>query len=207
MTHERTGLVPVLFSLQPEHPYPTLVSPDIAFCQAGRTLATAYRMESKMKPIQHALLLCACMLVPAAHADVFKCVDDSGHTTYTNNKPAQGKSSACTLMTKEQPVNTVPTQRRSSAAGNASPPSFPRVSDDTQKNRDSDRRQILQNELETEQKLLAAAKKELAEQEAVRNGDERNYQKYLDRLQQYKDSVALHERNIEALTKEISRLR
>ncbi len=159
-----------------------------------------------MKPIQHALLLCACMLVPAAHADVFKCVDDGGHITYTNNKPASGKASSCTLMTREQPVNSVPATRKSGAS-NPSPPSFPRVSDDTQKSRDSDRRQILQSELETEQKLLAAARKELAEQEATRNGDERNYQKYLDRLQQYKDSVALHERNIEALTKELSRLR
>lgn len=185
----------------------TLVSPDIAFCPAGRTLTAVSIMEVKMKPIQHALVLCACMLVPAAHADVFKCVDDSGHTTYTNNKPASGKSSSCTLMTKEQPVNSVPAARKPGSSGNATPPSFPRVTDDTQKSRDSDRRQILQNELETEQKLLAAARKELAEQEAVRNGDERNYQKYLDRLQSYKDRVALHERNIEALTKELSRLR
>jgi hypothetical protein len=41
----------------------------------------------------------------------------------------------------------------------------------------------------------------------VRSGDEKNYQRVLDRLQPYKDKVALHERNVEALRKEIRNLR
>ena len=56
-------------------------------------------------------------------------------------------------------------------------------------------------------KNLEQAKKDLAEQEATRSGGERNYQKVLDRLQPLKDKVALHERNIEAVQKELSRLR
>ena len=40
-----------------------------------------------------------------------------------------------------------------------------------------------------------------------RRGDERNYQKVLDRLQPFKDKVDLHKRNIEALRREISGLR
>ncbi|MCC6658486.1 MAG: DUF4124 domain-containing protein, partial [Rhodocyclaceae bacterium] len=75
------------------------------------------------------------------------------------------------------------------------------------KARDNDRRKILDQELATEQKMLDEARKALAEQEAVRTGDERNYQRVLDRLQPYKDKVALHERNIEALKKEIGNLR
>ena len=158
-----------------------------------------------MKLIKHALLLSTCLLASTAHADIFKCVDDSGHITYTNNKPEPSKAKDCTMMTREQPVNAIPAQRRASTT--PSPSTFPRVDDNTQKSRDSARRQILQNELETEQKLLVQAQKDLAEQESVRNGDERNYQKYLDRIQGYKDKVALHERNIEALNKELSRLR
>ena len=50
-------------------------------------------------------------------------------------------------------------------------------------------------------------RKELEEQESVRYGNERNYQKLLDRVQPYKDKVQLHERNIEALRREISNLR
>lgn len=62
-------------------------------------------------------------------------------------------------------------------------------------------------ELASEQASLEQAKKELANQEAIRTGDERNYQRVLDRLQPFKDKVALHERNIEALKKEIGNLR
>ena len=93
------------------------------------------------------------------------------------------------------------------AAGTPSPAGFPKVDGDTQKARDNDRRKILEQELATEQKNLDQAKKELAEQEAVRTGDERNYQRVIERLQPFKDKVALHERNIEALKKEIGNLK
>ena len=43
--------------------------------------------------------------------------------------------------------------------------------------------------------------------EATRLGDERNYQKYLDRVQGLKDNVALHEKNVEALNKELAGIR
>ncbi|WP_347248282.1 hypothetical protein [Zoogloea sp.] len=83
---------------------------------------------------------------------------------------------------------------------------FPRVDTGTQKARDSDRRRILDEELANEQKALDAARRELASQESVRT-DERNYQKALERLQPYKDKLQIHERNIEALRKEIANLR
>ena len=148
--------------------------------------------------------LAACLLTSAAQADIYKCLDDSGHTTYTNGKPETGQKN-CVLMTKDQPVSTAPAPRK--AAATPTPPAFPKVDGDTQKSRDNDRRKILETELETETKALAASKKELAEQEASRLGDEKNYQKYLDRIQGYKDKVALHERNIDALNKEIAKLR
>ena len=63
------------------------------------------------------------------------------------------------------------------------------------------------NELAAEEASLLEARKNLEEQESIRLGDERNYQKKLDRVQPFKDKVALHERNIEALRKEIGNLR
>jgi hypothetical protein len=139
-----------------------------------------------------------------AHADIFKCVDDAGRTTYMNEKPTPSMKN-CTLMSREQPVNTVPTQRKASAT--PTPAGFPKVDEATQKSRDNDRRKILEQELDTEVKAMEAAKKELSEQEAVRLGDEKNYQKYLDRIQTYKDKVALHERNADAIRKEIANLK
>ena len=61
--------------------------------------------------------------------------------------------------------------------------------------------------MRTEEQKLAEAEKALSEQESIRLGDERNYQKVLDRLQPYKDKAQLHERNIEAIRKELANLR
>lgn len=136
-----------------------------------------------------------------AWADVYKCVDEDGHVTYTNTKPSP--KAKCSALSRDQRVSTVPGR----AASTPSPAGFPRVNGDVQKARDNDRRVILEQELAAEQKNLDQAKKELAEQESIRTGDERNYQRVLDRLQPFKDKVALHERNLEALKKEIGNLR
>ena len=64
-------------------------------------------------------------------------------------------------------------------------------------------RDILEKELASEQQQLDLARKELAEQESVRAGDEKNYARVLDRLQPYKDNVDLHQKNIEALKREL----
>ena len=137
-----------------------------------------------------------------AWADIYKCVDNAGHVTYTNQKSS---AKGCSLLSKDQAVSTVSGPKP--AARQATPSSFPRVDGDTQKQRDNDRRKILEQELSAEEGNLEQAKKELAEQEAVRSGDEKNYQRVLDRLQPYKDKVALHERNINALKKEIANLK
>jgi len=147
---------------------------------------------------------CAVASIPLANADVFKCVDEDGHVTYTNTKPSA--KAKCSALSRDQRVSTVP-GRASGSPATPSPAGFPKVDGDTQKARDNDRRKILEQELFAEQKNLEQAKKELVEQETVRTGDERNYQRVIERLQPYKDKVALHERNIEALKKEIGNLK
>lgn len=142
-------------------------------------------------------------IVPA-QADVFKCLDNEGRITYTNTTSKNCK----TLSLDPLPVTpAAPTAKSSTTSKNPTPASFPKIDDATQKARDTDRRRILETELATEQKNLEEAKKQVLEQEAVRMGDERNYQKVLDRIQPFKDKVALHERNIVAIKKEISNLR
>ena len=139
------------------------------------------------------------LLALLAHADIYKCADADGHVTYSN---VQAKN--CKKLNLD-PVSTVPAAK--AAAKTPTPANFPKVDDSTQKARDGDRRHILESELADEQKNLDEAKKGLAEQEAVRNGEERNSQRLLDRLQPYKDKAALHERNIEAIRKEIANLK
>ena len=151
------------------------------------------------------------MLITAqARADVmYQCVDDSGHKSFSNMK-SQTKGAKCTAMDLGAPAY-VPTAK--AAARTPTPSSFPKVDDDMQKSRDMDRRRILEGELSTEQKNLEQTKKDLTEQEALVLPSERmqggaiSGGKVIERVQPYKDKVALHERNIEAIQKEISKLR
>jgi len=138
-----------------------------------------------------------------AHAQgtVWRCVDGEGRAHYTNiKKETDGRQ--CVVVTKEVSVVSGPPPR--AAAATASPPNFPKVDRDTQKARDDSRRKILEDELATEEKGLGDAKTKLVEQEAVRLGDERNYQRVLDRLKPYQDAVERHERNIAALKRELT---
>ena len=67
-------------------------------------------------------------------------------------------------------------------------------------------RQILEQELEQERAMLERSKQALAEQEAVRYGDERNYARVLARLKPYQDTVEVHQKNVEALERELALL-
>ncbi|HET7596383.1 MAG TPA: DUF4124 domain-containing protein [Burkholderiales bacterium] len=148
------------------------------------------------------LVFLTAWLALSAHAQIYECVDASGNKRFTNIK---SEAKGCRQL-DVGPINTVPAYRPPSKAAPA-PPNFPKVDAATQRERDSDRRRILEQELANEQKQLAAAQKALAEQEAVRNGDERNYQRVLDRLEPYQKKVKQHENNIESLRKELANLR
>jgi hypothetical protein len=147
----------------------------------------------------------AFVLAAPARGDTFKCIDANGRATYTNMKE-EIKGKNCSVVMREiSVVPAVPPAR--SAAANPSPAGFPKVDPATQKNRDGARRRILEEELGGEEKALAQAKTELTEQESIRTGDEKNYQRVLDRLQKYKDAVERHEKNVVALKKELSNVK
>lgn len=148
--------------------------------------------------------------VPPVAADViYQCVDDQGHRSVSNIRPTPSRNLKCTSMDMGgAPARAAsPKAAPKSALHSPSPAGFPKVDEPVQKARDNDRRRILENELEAERNNLAQAKKTLAEQAAIRSGDERNTSRGPDRLQAYKDKVDLHERNIEAIQKEIGNLR
>jgi hypothetical protein len=107
------------------------------------------------------------------------------------------------------PAGAAASSPRSSApqAATATPSNFPRVDRDTQRLRDDNRRRILEDELASEEKSLVDAKSKLTEQESVRHGDEKNYQRVLDRLKPYQETVERHERNVSALKRELANLK
>lgn len=142
----------------------------------------------------------------AAHAEICKYVDSDGGVIYSNtpNKPPKGAKKVKCFDEPRQVSAPTPAAPKSTGAAKAD---FPKVDGETQKKRDDERRRILERELADEESRLEAARQQLAEQEAVRTGSERNYQRFLDRVQPFRDSVAVHERNIDAIKREISNLK
>jgi hypothetical protein len=159
-----------------------------------------------------ALILVAFVTLPAAAAaqvtEIYKCVEANGRPLYTSDKrETEGKK--CELVSRE--VNVVATPPAGSKppaapAGRSAPGSFPKETASQKANARDRQREILEKELATEQQLLARARQELSAQESVRTGDERNYAKALERLQPYRDSVETHQKNIEALRRELANL-
>jgi hypothetical protein len=144
-----------------------------------------------------------------AYAALCKYVDANGHVTYSDSPVKGSTQSSCF---EAPPVPPAPAPRASPPGSPASsaapaPGGLPNVDSATQRKRDDSRRKILQDELAVEEKALDGARKALAEGEAVRLGDERNYQRYLERIQGLKDRVTQHEKNVSALKQELSNLR
>jgi hypothetical protein len=87
----------------------------------------------------------------------------------------------------------------------ATPSGFPKVDAATQKGRDDVRRKVLSEELATEQKLLDDARVAYANGAPAQLPEEQHMpQKYAERVVRLKQAVALHEKNIEALQKELA---
>ena len=86
----------------------------------------------------------------------------------------------------------------------AAPPGLPRVDAATQKGRDELRRKVLQDELATEEKLLLESRTAYANGAPPALADEqKDSQRYAERIAKLRQSVQLHERNVEALRREL----
>ena len=138
----------------------------------------------------------------AQRTEIYKCVDASGRPSYTNDK-RETAGHKCELVTTQINVAPPPPVAKPQAR---SPASFPRESANERASAKGRQRDILEKELATEEQDLANARKALAEQEAVRTGEERNYARVLERLQPFKDRIETHEKNVEALKRELANL-
>lgn len=142
--------------------------------------------------------LTACSAGAAAQVtEIYKCVEPSGRSLYTSDK-RETAGRKCELVSRQ--VNVAPAQKSKPAAG------FPKESAEQRAAARDRQRQVLQKELATEEQLLEKARKDLADQEAIRTGDEKNYARVEQRLRPFKDSVETHQKNIEALKRELGNL-
>ena len=145
------------------------------------------------------------LLAAPTLAETCKYVDKDGRTIYSNVPIKNARKLVCF-----QPPAPVAAETPAPAPAPAvKPPDNPkaRVDASTQRKRDDERRQILEEELAREQDALAEARRALAEQESIRSGDERNYQRVLDRLKPYQETVEMHEKNIASIKREMGNLK
>ena len=134
---------------------------------------------------------------------IWSCKDANGRTHVTNLKEdTAGKD--CRIV-QQQRVTVVPATKAGSKA--PSPAGFPKETTSDRVASRAKQRETIEKELTQEESMLADARKKLAEQESVRSGNESNYAKVLERLRPYKDTVEVHEKNVEALKRELNNLR
>jgi hypothetical protein len=120
--------------------------------------------------------------------DMYRCATESGASSYFN---VPGATDGDRRSTKS------PT-----------PAGFPRVDPDTQKGRDGVRRKVLSDELATEQKLLAETRALYADGAPLPLPEERaDAEKYRVRIARLRQTVTVHERNVEALKKELAAIK
>jgi hypothetical protein len=145
-------------------------------------------------------------LAPASAqvTEIWKCMDSGGRPLYTSDKKdTAGKK--CDLVSRE--INVMPSVKPAPRVANRSSEGFPKESAATAATAKERQRDILEKELADEQQKLAQARQELAEAESVRTSEGRteSYSKVQERLQRYKDNIDLHQKNIEALRRELAR--
>jgi hypothetical protein len=153
-----------------------------------------------------------------AQTTVYKCVDAQGRVEFTDT----GKK-GCKALDLPGYIPAPPERRgpapasarpnnpaqgaAPAAAPTPSPSNFPRVDTSQQRARDDDRRGILTDELRAEEAKLASLRGVFNNGEPERQGNERNYAKYQERVAQMRDDISRTERNIEALRREIANIK
>jgi hypothetical protein len=149
----------------------------------------------------------AAILLPAAapaQSDIFVCVDADGQKTYTNAPTSR----ACKRL-EIQPLVSVPAPRSAQRPPVvlAQPANFPRIDRDTQRTRDGDRRRILEDELKSEREKLFRLRAEFNNGQPERQGDERNFARYQERVARLQEEIERSEASINSLNRELAALR
>ena len=158
-----------------------------------------------------ALLFAAVSLGAQAQGTVYRCPGPP--VLYTDALSAKEAHEKGCRTIEGTPITVLQSPKPRPSAAAAVPPAAEgqrgaesRVDAGQQRVRDDERRRVLQTELRQAEERLANAQKEFNNGQGERRGDERNYQKYLDRMAELKENIARHEADIQALKREIAKL-
>jgi len=140
----------------------------------------------------------------SAFADTCKYVDKDGRVIYSNAPVKNARKLTCLQEPALPPAE--PNKSRASAPPPTGQASEKRIEPAVQRKRDEDRRKILEEELAREQRALEEARKVLADQQAQRVGEERNYARVHERVKPFQEAVTTHEKNISSIQQELANL-
>ena len=152
--------------------------------------------------------LCAAWAQQPAR-EVYRCPGNP--VLYTDTLSAKEAAAKGCRTLEGAPITVVQGTRPRAGSPSASSPTIARSPDqrvdpNDQRARDSDARRILESELRREEEKLAQMQKDYNGGQPERNGDEKNYQKYLDRVADMKAGIARKENDIAAIKRELTKL-
>lgn len=169
-------------------------------------------------PAAALLMLAPCAAIAQSGGDstVYRCPGPP--VLYTDAlSPSEAKAKGCRPL-EAAPLTVVQSRRPAGEAANpaatapatapAARPAMPdsRVDSGSQRSRDLESRRILETELRKEEDSLAALQREFNNGEPERRGDERNAQKYQDRIAEMRAAIARKQADVDAIRRELSKL-
>ncbi|MFN3751045.1 MAG: DUF4124 domain-containing protein [Thiobacillus sp.] len=155
-----------------------------------------------MPSLRYFLLLSAILAVPA-QAQIYKYVDENGQVTFTDVY----RRGAQKIDLPGAPAPLPSAKPAAPRAAVPSPANFPRIDAGTQKRRDDIRRQVLQDEMESERRNAEEARRQLALGERLQPGERATDPSYLNRVSRLRAALQQHEQNVSSIQRELANLR
>jgi hypothetical protein len=156
---------------------------SLAVPASGQTLAQLAKQQG-----------CTTAPVVVDGTDLYKCQTQSAISYFSG--PASASSSG-------QP----PRKIDGGSSKTPTPANFPRVDGNTQRERDDVRKRVLTEELATEVRMMVESEVNFKSGSAPLPDETLTSPKYLDRMAKLKQTVDNHSKNIQALNKELDRLK
>jgi hypothetical protein len=157
----------------------------------------------RMKPLLALLLLSG---AAQAQSVVYRCPGPPVlYTDAMTAKEAQEKGCK-SIEGASVSVLQAPRPKAGPSPERRAEPGRDKVDPALQKSRDSDRRKVLESELRDAESKLEALKREYNGGEPERRGDERNFAKYQERVNELKAAITRQEADLQALRREIAKL-
>jgi len=145
----------------------------------------------------------------AAPTIVYRCPGNV-YTSSSDLPAKQAEERGCKVI-EGAPVTIMNTAKPAPRAREGTPipstgPREGKVDPNAQRQRDGDARRLLEAELKREEGRLSELQREFNNGEPERRGDERNAQKYIDRVAEMRSAITRKQEDIAAIKREIDKL-